>query len=642
MQAIETLPWGVDRVDADVAHADGYTGSGADIAILDTGIDSDHPDLEANLGAGKAYVDSTSGSEPWDDDQGHGTHCAGIADAVDNGEGVIGVSTAATLHAVKVLDSSGYGYYSDIAAGLEWSANQGYDVASLSLGGSADSSTIRNACQYAVDNGVLVVAAAGNDGTADSVRYPAKYDTVIAVSATDSSDGLAYFSSYGPEVELAAPGYSIYATVPGGYGSKSGTSMACPHVAGAGGQLMATGLSNGEARQTLRDTAEDIGLSGNEQGYGLLDVGAALEGGGDSTAPTTPSDLSSTGTTSTSVELAWEASSDDGSGVDHYNVYVDGAKRTETTGTSVTVGGLESGTSYDVSVSAVDGAGNESGRSDPVTATTDTGGSAVGEAGSVTTNQPDFTTWHAVDFENSYSDPVVVMDPLSYNGGNPSHVRLRRVGPDGFEFRIEEWVYLDGWHTEETVSYLVMEAGEYTLSDGTTVEVGSVDAGTSFTSVSFSETFEERPVVLSQSRTVNDGQSVVVRQRNVTTTGFEARLEEEENLGPHAEESVGYIALDPSTRSGSPDFEVDTTGTTVTDDWSAIDFDRSFGSTPLFVARMQTTVGWNTAGVRYRNLTSAGVEVFVEEEESRDQETGHVAEDIGYLVFEPGTTVRSQ
>jgi subtilisin len=275
-EAIETLPWGVDRVDADLAHADGYTGGGGDIAILDTGIDADHPDLQANLGTGRAYVDSTSGGEPWDDDNGHGTHCAGIADAVDDTEGVRGVSTDATLHAVKVLASDGYGYYSDIAAGIEWVANQGYDVASLSLGGTSGSYTIRDACQYAVDSGVLVVAAAGNDGTADSVRYPAKYDTVVAVSATTSSDDLAYFSSYGPEVELAAPGYSIYSTVVGGYGYKSGTSMACPHVAGAGGQLMAAGLSNTEARETLRDTAEDVGLSENEQGYGLLDVGTAV------------------------------------------------------------------------------------------------------------------------------------------------------------------------------------------------------------------------------------------------------------------------------------------------------------------------------------------------------------------------------
>ncbi|MEF8843310.1 MAG: S8 family serine peptidase [Haloarculaceae archaeon] len=358
MQAIETLPWGIDRVEADLAHADGYTGSGGDISILDTGIDSDHPDLEANLGTGKAYVDSTTGSEPWDDDNSHGTHCAGIADAVDNSEGVIGVSTAATLHAVKVLGSDGYGYYSDIAAGLEWTADQGYDVASLSLGGTSGSSTIRDACQYAVDNGVLVVAAAGNDGEADSVRYPAKYDTVIAVSATDSSDDLAYFSSYGPEVELAAPGYSIYATVPGGYDYKSGTSMACPHVAGAGGQLMAAGLSNAEARGTLRDTAEDIGLSSNKQGYGLLDVGTAVDslGSTDPSVAVSTDSASSVGTDSATLNGTLDDLGE-ASSADVYLEYGEsGGTLSNTTGTqtvssagsfSIDVSGLSSGTDYD-------------------------------------------------------------------------------------------------------------------------------------------------------------------------------------------------------------------------------------------------------------------------------------------------------
>jgi hypothetical protein len=203
-------------------------------------------------------------------------------------------------------------------------------------------------------------------------------------------------------------------------------------------------------------------------------------------------------------------------------------------------------------------------------------------------------------------------------------------------------MYLDRKHTEETVSYLVVEAGEYTLSDGTTVEVGSVDSRASFTPVSFSRTFDGKPVVLSQSQTVNGGQSVVVRQQNVTTDGFEVKLQEEEAQGPHAEESIGYVALDPSTRSGMPDFEVGTTGTTVRHKWSAIDFDRSFGSTPLFVACMQTHEGGDSAGLRYRSLTSDGVEVFVEEEESEDSETWHASEDVGYLAFEPGTTLRKQ
>lgn len=158
----QTLPWGIDRIDADVAHSDGNTGSGVDIAILDTGIDSDHPDLSPNIGSGKAVVAAdNSYRRSWDDDNGHGTHCAGIAGAADNSRGVVGVAPDATLHAVKVLDQYGNGSYADIATGLEHAANQGWDVANLSLAG-GKSSLMEDACEYAYGNGVLLVASARN------------------------------------------------------------------------------------------------------------------------------------------------------------------------------------------------------------------------------------------------------------------------------------------------------------------------------------------------------------------------------------------------------------------------------------------------------------------------------------------------
>ncbi|RRJ33544.1 S8 family peptidase [Halocatena pleomorpha] len=274
----QTTPWGIDRVDADVAHDAGYTGSGADIAIIDTGIDASHPDLQANLGAGYAVTSCSWGCDyDWGDDNGHGTHCAGTANAVNNAEGVVGVSANATLHAVKVLNSYGSGSYSDIAAGIEYVADRGWDVASLSLGGSY-SAAVADAVDYAYSRGVLVVAAAGNSGPCtDCVGHPASHSDAMAVSATNNADGLASFSSTGPEVEIAAPGADIYSTYTSdGYNTLSGTSMACPHVAGAGGLLMSEGYTNTEARQRLTSTAENIGLSSNEQGAGLLDAASAL------------------------------------------------------------------------------------------------------------------------------------------------------------------------------------------------------------------------------------------------------------------------------------------------------------------------------------------------------------------------------
>ncbi len=268
----DSVPWGVDRVDAEQAHADGYTGSGADIAILDTGIDSDHTDLD-NVGSSRGFGYST-----WEDGNGHGTHCAGIAAAENDGQGIKGVAPDATLHAGKVLSDSGGGSFSDIAAGVEWTANQGFDVASMSLGASSGSYALQDACNYADANGVFVVAAAGNSGPCSNcVGYPAAYSSVMAVSSTNSSDGLSYFSSTGPEIEIAAPGSSIYSTYnDGGYNTLSGTSMACPHVAGAAGVLMAAGYSNSGARSQLKATAENIGLSSNQSGSGLLDVAAAV------------------------------------------------------------------------------------------------------------------------------------------------------------------------------------------------------------------------------------------------------------------------------------------------------------------------------------------------------------------------------
>ena len=276
--ALQTVPWGVDRVGGDVLHQEGETGAGGSIAILDTGVQVDHETLDVAGGAAFGTTCSTC-PEPYGDDNGHGTHCAGTAVAPDNGTGVVGVSLDSDLYAVKVLNSSGGGDFGDVAAGIEWAADQGIDVASLSLGGPTPVQALEDACEYAVSQGTLVVAAAGNDGCCDSVGYPAAYDSVIAVSSTDDNDNISSFSSRGPEVDIAAPGSDIYSTyINNGYDTLSGTSMACPHVSGAAAHLMADGYSNTEARDQLFDTAEDIGLSSNEGGHGLLDAEAAVLG----------------------------------------------------------------------------------------------------------------------------------------------------------------------------------------------------------------------------------------------------------------------------------------------------------------------------------------------------------------------------
>ncbi len=276
----QPIPWGVDRIDAEKVWPSN-TGSDIYIAIVDTGIDYDHPDLDDNYAFGESFVDYTTDAM---DDDGHGTHCAGIAAAENNDFGVVGVAPDAKLIAAKVLDYNGGAYLSWIADGITWAANNGADVISLSIGYDLHVQSWQDACDYAYyTKGVVVVAAAGNSGNppgkGDNVEYPGRYDSTIAVSATDSSDKRARWSSTGPDVELAAPGVNIYSTLwDDTYAYYSGTSMACPHVAGVAALVIASGVANNvEARNKMTSTAEDLGVSGRDTwyGYGLVDAEAA-------------------------------------------------------------------------------------------------------------------------------------------------------------------------------------------------------------------------------------------------------------------------------------------------------------------------------------------------------------------------------
>jgi subtilisin len=280
----QTVPWGIDRVFGSESYSfDTWSttkGGGISVAILDTGIDQNHEDLPGLLG-GVNTVDSTD----WGSDgNSHGTHVAGTVAALDNNVGVVGVGTEIGLYAVKVLDDSGSGSVASVVAGIEWAVEQGIPVLNMSLGSTENSTTMEEACSAAYASGHLLVAAAGNSGNfmgrGENVIYPAKYESVIAVAASTSSDSRAFFSSTGPAVELIAPGNSILSTTPGNkYETKSGTSMASPHAAGAAALAWAAnlGLTNVELRTILQNTAEDLGLSANHQGYGLVRADLAVK-----------------------------------------------------------------------------------------------------------------------------------------------------------------------------------------------------------------------------------------------------------------------------------------------------------------------------------------------------------------------------
>ncbi|MDY6965591.1 MAG: S8 family serine peptidase [Halobacteriota archaeon] len=298
----DSLPWGVDRVDAELVWngtEDGHNvtpgrnaGDGIKVAILDTGIDRDHHDLDENIAGGVCFAgeqnDSKTDPEYWMDRYGHGTLCAGVIAAEDDEEGIIGIAPNASLYAVKVIGDNGLGSISDIIQGIEWCVDNDIDIASMSLGSKYHSRSLSDTCDIAYESGMLLIAAAGNfgDGHPDTteVSYPAFYDSVIAVGATEEGDGIYYNSSTGSFLELAAPGFGVLSTYPNGtYKIINGTSIACPHVTGAAALALASDptLSNVKVRKWLQATAEDLGEAGkdNAYGYGLVDAKGATEPG---------------------------------------------------------------------------------------------------------------------------------------------------------------------------------------------------------------------------------------------------------------------------------------------------------------------------------------------------------------------------
>jgi len=328
--ALWSQQWALHRIQAsaawDVARCEGTV-----VAILDTGVFQDHPDLSnvlwTNVGEipGNGIDDdendkiddvhgwhfyqncTNDNCQPYEnhlieDENGHGTHVTGIAAAqTNNGLGIAGVSRGGQAMIVKVLDRYGDGYYSDIAAGIRYAADNGAQVINLSLGGDQPSRVLQDAVDYAYNKGVLVVAATGNDGGA--VLYPAACDRVMAVAATDEQDQRPAFSNYGPQVDIAAPGQNIISTwrPPYYYFQRRGTSMAAPHVAGAAALLRSwrPDYTNDQTQERLQSCSDDVNAStlpGHDSflGWGRLNLAcvfADLPPGPTPTPPPVPTPI---------------------------------------------------------------------------------------------------------------------------------------------------------------------------------------------------------------------------------------------------------------------------------------------------------------------------------------------------------------
>jgi serine protease len=289
---LEGSQWGWRRLGGERLSAVG-DGAGLVVAVLDTGVDADHPDLSGRVLPGwDSMVENGDGRR---DPNGHGTHVAGIlAASAGNDEGIAGVAPGVSILPVRVLDATGNGDDDELALGIIWAVDHGADVMNLSIGGAVPSTLLEGAIDYALDAGVLVVVAAGNGGaTGNEPSYPAAYPQVLAVGSTDSSDRRSIFSNTGTYVDIAAPGSWIVSTWPGGrYQTSSGTSMAAPFVTGAAALLQQrTGLEGRDLADRLVRDAIDMGVSGrdDEFGAGLVNPLAVI---GEVPAPIPPGERS--------------------------------------------------------------------------------------------------------------------------------------------------------------------------------------------------------------------------------------------------------------------------------------------------------------------------------------------------------------
>jgi hypothetical protein len=270
----EVTPIGVKTIGVEQVHDKSINGEGIKVAVFDTGV-SNHSDLL--IKGGTSFVE---GYSSFSDDNGHGTHVAGTIAALNNNRGIIGVSPNVDIYAVKVLDSNGIGNYSSVIEGINWAVQNHINIISISFGGVEYSQALEEAINYAISEGILVVAAAGNKGFGnETMLYPARFPNVLSVGAVDQDLRRATFSSVGSQLDLVAPGIDIISTSneDNGYSVKSGTSMATPHVTGSAALLWSIDKSktNKEILDTLQKSVTPIGEK-NEYGNGIINIANAL------------------------------------------------------------------------------------------------------------------------------------------------------------------------------------------------------------------------------------------------------------------------------------------------------------------------------------------------------------------------------
>ena len=262
----------------------------------------------------------------------------------------------------------------------------------------------------------------------------------------------------------------------------------------------------------------------------------------------------------------------------------------------------------------------------------------MGEAGTVVFEQSSGAQWHTVTFEQPLDNPVVVMGGLTFEGSDPGTLRVRNVTDSGFEFQLDEWEYLDGHHTTETASWIAIEHGTHVLANGTEIRAGSTDVSGKRSEIDFDDDFGSTPIVLAQVTSDSDGIAVTERLQDVGASGFSVQLDRQESLAnrAHGDETLDWIAIEATDGSSGPGVVVGRTGDVVNHARHTIEFDAFASDDFVFMADMQTRDGGDTANLRLVDSDLGSATVFVNEEKSRDQETGHASEDVGYMGIDAG------
>ncbi|MBF0196909.1 MAG: S8 family serine peptidase [Planctomycetes bacterium] len=640
------------------------------VGVVDSGIAHNHPDLRRNMWVNQGeipdnniddddngYIDDIHGydfcnddGDPMDD-KGHGTHCAGTIGAVgNNSKGVVGVCWKVSLMGLKFLGSNGYGSTSDAIGCINYAKDMGANITSNSWGSRGYSSILKSTIAKAGNKGILCIAAAGNNGTNNDSDpfYPCGYnlDCIISVAASDYNDNLASFSNFGEQqVDVAAPGVRILSTVLNGkYQYYSGTSMAAPHVAG----LMALFQSHYPEMSMNRCKLHLMRSVDQMSSY----AGKCVSGGrinarrmmiNDITAPNPnpitwnkrPQALDASSITMRAAKVTDEFP------VQYYFQNLNFPDKSHDSGwidsRSFTDKNLQADTTYEYRVRSRDMSLNYNRGSWSLirSAKTERKRQIICEIGTAAFNQPNSESWYLVNLENQFNNPIVITTVQSYSGGHPLTIRVRNVTQQSFEMQLDEWDYLNGVHSLETVSYCVMEAGRHVLEDGRVIQAGS-SVVSEAKSVSYPLPFQEQPLVFSQVSSANDTRGALSRNFNITPSGFSLLLQGQESIQDHGEEEIHWMAWEKAYGISNDLEQLAFDGGHLTHDWKTVLFTQSLSQSPSVFTAMQSINEIDTAGLRINEISNDSLTFKIEEEISLDREISHIQEATGILCLENG------